>query len=109
MPPMSAMTTDSPRTMRRIWRRVMPTARSSPSSRVRSYTDSASVLMMPSMAMISASSSNAAVTARNWSIAPSCSSLVLLTREHVDVGEVVAERAVDRRPRRATSPLRADT
>ena len=53
MPPSTAITTDSQRTMRRICRRDMPTTRSSPSSWVRSNTDSASVLMIPRMAMIS--------------------------------------------------------
>ena len=33
--------------MRRAWRRVIPTARSIPSSRVRSWTASTSVLTMP--------------------------------------------------------------
>jgi len=48
MHPMTAMMIDSLRTMRRTWIRDMPTTRSSPSSRVRSYTDSSSALMMPS-------------------------------------------------------------
>ena len=37
--------------VRRVWRRVMPTARISPISRVRSNTPSASVIEMPSTAM----------------------------------------------------------
>ena len=54
---MPAVITDSARTIRRTWRRVMPTARSMPSSRVRSCTDSASVFTMPSRATITDSSS----------------------------------------------------
>ena len=45
--PIRAVTTLSPRTMRRAWRRVIPTARSIPSSRVRSSTASTSVLTIP--------------------------------------------------------------
>ena len=45
------MITDSQRMVDRSWDRVMPTARSSPSSRVRSKIDSASVFAMPSSAM----------------------------------------------------------
>ena len=45
--PISAVMMLSCRTIRRTWRRVMPTARSMPSSRVRSNTDSTSVLTMP--------------------------------------------------------------
>ena len=41
-------------TIHMIWPRFMPTARSRPSSRVRSVIDSSSVLMMPSTAMIMA-------------------------------------------------------
>ena len=45
--PISAVTMLSCRIMRRIWRRVMPIARSIPSSRVRSKTDRTRVLMTP--------------------------------------------------------------
>jgi hypothetical protein len=45
------MITDSQRMVLRSWRRVMPTARMTPSSRVRSKIDSASVSPMPSRAM----------------------------------------------------------
>ena len=47
------------RIMARIWRRFMPTARSSPISRVRSNTDSMSVLTIPIRAMITARPSRA--------------------------------------------------
>ena len=57
--PIAAVITDSARTIRRTWRRDMPTARSSPSSRVRSCTDSASVLTIPSSATITDSESSA--------------------------------------------------
>ena len=53
--PMTEITTDSQRTIARTWLRVMPTARSRPSSRVRSKADSASVLTMPRSAMSTAS------------------------------------------------------
>ena len=46
------MATDSSRTIRRSCRRLSPTARSRPTSRVRSITDSASVLVMPRIAMM---------------------------------------------------------
>ena len=49
---MSAVITLSCRTMRRAWRCVMPTARSIPSSRVRSYTERTSVLTIPKMLTI---------------------------------------------------------
>ena len=45
--PISAVMTLSWRIMRRTWRRVMPTARSMPISRVRSKTESTIVLTMP--------------------------------------------------------------
>ena len=45
--PNTEIITDSERTMDRIWRRFMPTARSSPISLVRSNTDSISVLTIP--------------------------------------------------------------
>ena len=56
--PNSATVTASPRTIDRSWRRVWPTARSSPSSRVRSWIDSDSVLAMPMRAMTMASASS---------------------------------------------------
>src|SRR5690606_31851042 len=46
--PNMAMITASQRTVARSWRRLMPTARSRPSSRMRSWIDRASVLAMPS-------------------------------------------------------------
>ena len=46
------ISTDSVRIIRFTCLRAMPTARSRPSSRVRSITDRASVLMTPSSAMI---------------------------------------------------------
>ncbi len=49
--PTSEIVTASRRTMERNCERARPTARSRPISRVRSMTDSASVLMMPSTAM----------------------------------------------------------
>ena len=57
--PRTATTTDSSRTMRRSCRRLTPTARSSPISRVRSMTDRASVFTMPSRAMTTARPSSA--------------------------------------------------
>ena len=54
---MPAVITDSARTIRRTCRRHMPTARSMPSSRVRSCTDSASVLTIPSSATMTDSAS----------------------------------------------------
>jgi len=58
----------SQRTIRRVWRRDIPTARKSPSSRVRSKTDSASVFAMPSTAITTASSSRTLTVTRTWSI-----------------------------------------
>ena len=49
--PYRVTTAASQRIMRRAWRRVMPTARSRPISRVRSNTDSVRVLTMPTRAM----------------------------------------------------------
>jgi hypothetical protein len=57
--PITAVITASARTIRRTWRRVMPPARSMPSSRVRSCTDSARVFTMPSSATITDSESSA--------------------------------------------------
>ena len=57
--PIAAVITDSARIIRFTWRRDMPTARSIPSSRVRSCTDSASVLTIPSRAMITDRASSA--------------------------------------------------
>ena len=45
--PISAVITLSWRIIRRAWRRVIPIARSMPSSRVRSNTESTSVLTIP--------------------------------------------------------------
>ena len=45
--PISAVITLSCRIIRRAWRRVMPIARSMPSSRVRSNTERTSVFTMP--------------------------------------------------------------
>jgi hypothetical protein len=56
--PCRAMITDSQRIVLRSWRRVMPTARITPSSRVRSKIDSASVLPMPIRAMTMARASS---------------------------------------------------
>ena len=56
--PISAVITLSCRIMRRTWRRVIPTARSIPSSRVRSKTVSTSVLTIPKREMITESASS---------------------------------------------------
>ena len=56
--PISAVMTLSWRTIRRTCRRVMPTARSVPSSRVRSNVASTSVLTMPNSDTITASASS---------------------------------------------------
>ena len=53
------MITDSHRTSDRTCRRVMPTARMSPSSRVRSMIERPSVFAMPNTAMSTAKSSSA--------------------------------------------------
>jgi hypothetical protein len=45
--PISAVIADSSRTIERTWRRDVPIARSIPSSRVRSWIESASVFTMP--------------------------------------------------------------
>ena len=56
--PCRAMITDSQRMTDFSWLLVIPTARNSPSSRVRSKMDSASVLPMPSRAMTIANPSS---------------------------------------------------
>jgi hypothetical protein len=56
--PCRAMITDSQRIVLRSWRRVIPTARITPSSRVRSKIDNASVLPMPIRAMTIARASS---------------------------------------------------
>ena len=63
--------TASHRTARRNCRRLMPTARSSPISRVRSNTDSASVMAMPKNEIMMAKPSRPEITIRSWSIWPS--------------------------------------
>ena len=65
----AATTSASVRTMARSWRRVMPTARSSPISRVRSSMDSARVLAMPIVAMTMVSRSRTVTMPRTWSMA----------------------------------------
>lgn len=50
---------DSQRTMLRTWLRVIPMTRSRPISRVRSTTESASVLAMPCTPMMTARASSA--------------------------------------------------
>ena len=57
--PNTAMMIDSQRTAERTCDRPMPTARSRPSSRVRSKIDSARVLAMPSRAINTAKASRA--------------------------------------------------
>ena len=56
--PISAVMTLSWRTIRRTCRRVIPTARSVPSSRVRSNVESTSVLTIPNRLTITASASS---------------------------------------------------
>ena len=58
--------TDSRRTTVRTWRRVPPTARRSPSSRVRSTTESTSVFTMPSTATTTARSNSAVTMPSSW-------------------------------------------
>ena len=55
--PISAVTMLSCRIILRTWRRVIPIARSIPSSRVRSNTESTSVLMTPNRLTITDSPS----------------------------------------------------
>ena len=57
--PIRAVTMLSCLIIRRTWRRVMPIARSIPSSRVRSKTESTSVLMTPNRLTITDSPSSA--------------------------------------------------
>src|SRR3954447_22931047 len=73
--PMPAVMTDSIVTIRRTCQRDMPTARSLPSSRVRSCTDSASVLTMPSRATIADRASSAKTSPSSWLTASACLSL----------------------------------
>ena len=56
--PSSAVMMLSWRIIRRTWRRVMPTARSMPSSRVRSNVESTSVLTIPNSDTMTASASS---------------------------------------------------
>ena len=56
--PSNAMITASQRIIERICRRLSPTARSSPSSFVRSWIDSVIVLAMPISAMMTARNSS---------------------------------------------------
>ena len=56
--PSAEMSTASQRIAERSWRRSMPTARSNPSSRVRSLIDSDSVLAIPMRAMMIDSTSS---------------------------------------------------
>ena len=102
--PISEITTDSQRTIARTWPRVMPTARSRPSSRVRSNTDSARVLTMPSRAITTASSSITVTKVSSWSMNPLASFSKLLLVEHLGV-RVVGQGRRDRAP--APSPLSA--
>ncbi len=57
-PPISAVMTLSWRIMRRTWRRVIPIARSMPSSRVRSNTVRTSVFTIPNRLTITDSASS---------------------------------------------------
>ena len=57
-PPISAVITLSCRIIRRTWRRVIPIARSMPSSRVRSNTVSTSVFTIPNRLTITDSASS---------------------------------------------------
>ena len=70
--PSTAMITDSHRIIERTWRRLIPTARSSPSSRVRSKIDRPRVFTMPNNAMRIARPSSAETSARSWSMNPAC-------------------------------------
>ena len=63
---------DSHRTDERTWARLIPTARSRPSSRRRSWIDRASVLAMPSRAITTARPSRAYISTRMVSMAPFC-------------------------------------
>ena len=65
--PSSAMSTDSHRTAARVWWRVIPTARSRPSSRVRSWIDSDMLLAMLNRAMTTARPSSPYMRLTIWS------------------------------------------
>ena len=69
------MMIDSERMQRRNCRRVVPTARSSPISLVRSYTESASVLAIPIRAMMIARASITVTSPRRASSSPAKLSL----------------------------------
>ena len=62
----------SQRTVRRVWRRVMPTARIRPISLVRSNTPRAKVIEMPRTAMTIEKPSSTVMITSNWSIWASC-------------------------------------
>ena len=73
--PSSAVMMLSRRTMRRTWRRVMPTARSIPISRVRSKVASTSVLASPKRLTITASASSTSKMASSWLMPLVCFSM----------------------------------
>jgi hypothetical protein len=73
--PSSAVMMLSRRTIRRTWRRVMPTARSIPISRVRSKVASTSVLASPKRLTITASASSTSKRASSWLMPLVCFSM----------------------------------
>ena len=73
--PSSAVMMDSWRIIRRTCRRVMPTARSMPSSRVRSNVESTSVLTIPNSDTITASASSTMKMASSVSMSAVMSSM----------------------------------
>ena len=90
--PSSAVMMLSWRIIRRTWRRVMPTARSIPSSRVRSKVESTSVLTMPKSETITASASSTTKIASSESMPAVMSSMNAVLGEDLRVGEAASAR-----------------
>ncbi len=65
----------SQRTIRRVCRLVIPTARIKPISRVRSNTAKPRVIEIPSTAMMMANANSTVMMTSNWSICSACESL----------------------------------
>ena len=93
--PSSAVMMLSWRIIRRTCRRVMPTARSMPSSRVRSKVESTSVLTIPNRDTITASASSTMKMASSESM-PAVMSLMNPSLETTCASGNAGERLLDR-------------
>ena len=98
------MITASDRTIDRSWLRAMPTARSRPSSRVRSWIDRARVFTIPSRAMTTDRASSAVTGTSSWLTAASWAASTWVRSRTSTLGKSTRASSTARRPASAVMP-----